>query len=71
MRDDDAANTDDAYWRRRAIALCVVVTAVGLTAWACSGDGGPAEQTPVKNAAAVASLTPTPKAAKPPVPGVE
>jgi hypothetical protein len=65
--DDDAADPDGAYWRRRAIALGAVVATTGLMAWACSG-GEPAERKPVTKAAAVTALAPTPVA---PSPGAE
>jgi hypothetical protein len=63
--DDDASNTDGAYWRRRAIALGVVVATTGLMAWACSGGDGTAKQKPVTRAAAVTALPSATAAAKP------
>lgn len=64
-RYDDDANPDSAYWRRRAIALGVVISTTGLMAWACGGGGEPAKQKPVTKAAVVTALTPAPATPKP------
>ncbi|WP_344243874.1 hypothetical protein [Actinocorallia libanotica] len=60
MRQDDEGDEEfqEAYWRRRAIALGVVVLVVGGLAWACSGGGGEKAPAATKTSAA-ASPTPT------------
>ncbi|MGP4024471.1 hypothetical protein [Actinomadura sp. 3N407] len=54
-RDPDGSGLD-RYWRRRAVALAGVLGAVGLLAWACTGDA----DEPVRNADAGESTSPAP-----------
>lgn len=59
LRQDDADDEEyqEAYWRRRAIALGVVVLVAGGLAWSCSGGGGDGGRASVKK---TATATPSP-----------
>lgn len=54
-RDQDGSGLD-RYWRRRAVALAGVLGAVGLVAWACTGNA----EEPVRTADAVETESPPP-----------
>ncbi|GAA2720446.1 hypothetical protein [Actinocorallia aurantiaca] len=56
--DEDDEEYQEAYWRRRVIALGAVVLVVGALAWSCSGDGGSEKEAVAKKKPA-ASPSPT------------
>jgi hypothetical protein len=47
----------ELYWRRRTIALCGVVSTLGLIVWACSAGDEQTAERPVQNAAQSPFLT--------------
>jgi hypothetical protein len=51
------AETTEAFWRRRAMALTGVLVTVGLVAWGCSGDGGDKKRQ-IHNAAGLSTPSP-------------
>ena len=59
-QDDGDEEYQEAYWRRRVIALAVVVLVVGGLAWSCSGDGGGEGEAAAKK---TASARPSPSPA--------
>ncbi|MEO3785605.1 hypothetical protein ABGB12_19925 [Actinocorallia sp. B10E7] len=59
QEDEDDEEYQEAYWRRRVIALGAVVLVVGGLAWGCSGDGDEKEAAAKKEKPA-ASPSPSP-----------